>query len=94
MEKTINDFIKKALAEDIGSGDITSLACVTKNSQGTVKLITKEDCQIAGIEIARRIYAFYEKTVKVQSFYKDGDSVKKKQVCFHIIRESAIYLSN
>ncbi|MAQ69853.1 MAG: nicotinate-nucleotide diphosphorylase (carboxylating) [Flavobacteriales bacterium] len=82
MEKTINDFIKKALAEDIGSGDITSLACVTKNSQGTVQLISKEDCQIAGIEMARKIYAFYDKTLKVQSFYKDGDSVKKNKCVF------------
>ena len=57
MEKIINDFIKKALDEDIGSGDITSIACVTKNSQGKVELITKEDCQIAGIEIARKIYS-------------------------------------
>ena len=82
MEKIINDFIKKALDEDIGSGDITSIACVTKNSQGKVELITKEDCQIAGIEIARKIYSFYDTRLKFQSFYKDGDSVRKNKCIF------------
>ena len=82
MEKTINDFIKKALHEDIGSGDITSIACVTQNSQGKVELITKEDCQIAGIEIARKIYSFYDETLKFKSFFKDGDSVKQNTCIF------------
>ena len=84
MKKIINDFIKKALYEDIGSGDITSIACVTKNSQGKVELITKEDCQIAGVEMARKIYSFYDKTLKFQSFYQDGDSVKQNTCIFKL----------
>ena len=84
MKKIINDFIKKALYEDIGSGDITSIACVTKNGQGKVELITKEDCQIAGVEMARKIYSFYDKTLKFQSFYQDGDSVKQNTCIFKL----------
>ena len=82
MDKIINDFIKKALSEDIGSGDITSTACIDKNSTGKVALISKEDCKIAGIEMARKIYSFYDQTMEFESFFKDGDSVKKNNCIF------------
>ena len=82
MDKRIKDFIKKALHEDIGSGDITSIACITKHSQGKVQLIAKEDCKIAGVEMARSIYSFYDKTLNFESFYKDGNDVKKNKCIF------------
>ena len=64
MDKIINDFIKKSLAEDIGRGDITSQACIDKNALGKAELITKENCQIAGIDIAKKIKSFHKNNSK------------------------------
>ena len=84
MNKIIDDFIKRSIEEDIGNGDITSIACVKKNQYGQAKLIAKEDCKIAGIEIAKKIYSFYDNQLKFLTFFQDGSNVKKGDVIFEI----------
>jgi len=84
MNKVIRDFIKRSLLEDIGSGDITSTACIKNNNFGKAQLIAKETCQIAGIKLAKYIYNFYDKKLKFNSFVADGDSVKKNDIIFSI----------
>ena len=44
MNKIMSDFIKKSIEEDIGKGDITSMACIDKTISGKAQLITKEKC--------------------------------------------------
>lgn len=84
MDKIINDFIKKSLAEDIGEGDITSEACIDKNARGKAQLIAKENCQIAGIDIAEKIYYLYDKKLIFTPFKKDGETIKKNDIIFSI----------
>jgi len=84
MNKIIDDFIKRSIEEDIGNGDITSIACVKKNQYGQAKLIAKEDCKIAGIKIAKKIYSFYDNQLKFLTFFQDGSNVKKGDVIFEI----------
>mgnify|MGYP001369590744 CR=1 FL=1 len=84
MDITIDNFIKKALTEDIGSGDITSLACIDKNACGEAKLITKEACKIAGINIAKKIYNNYDGSLLFLPTVKDGQLVKSGEVVFTI----------
>jgi nicotinate-nucleotide pyrophosphorylase (carboxylating) len=55
IQNTINLFIEQALAEDIGNGDITTLATVPKDQTGEAICYVKEDCIIAGIELAKII---------------------------------------
>jgi len=84
MDKIINDFIKKSLAEDIGGGDITSQACIDTDALGKAQLIAKENCQIAGIDIAAEIYSLYDKKLDFKSFKKDGETIKKNDIIFSI----------
>ena len=84
MDKIINDFIKKSLAEDIGGGDITSQACIDTDALGKAQLIAKENCQIAGIDIAAKIYSLYDKKLDFKSFKKDGETIKKNDIIFSI----------
>ena len=39
----IHQFIKNALAEDVGDGDHTSLSTIPNGTQGRAKLIIKEE---------------------------------------------------
>lgn len=55
MQDAINLFIEQALAEDIANGDITTLATVPKDQKGEAICYVKEDCIIAGIELAKMI---------------------------------------
>ncbi len=71
----IDRFIDDALAEDIGAGDLTSLATIKKGQSGTALFYVKEDCTIAGIEMAERICARFDPSLIVSFNIKDGDSV-------------------
>lgn len=53
----IQDAVRRALAEDIGSGDITSNLCVAANSAGTGRMIARESLVLAGVELLPLIFS-------------------------------------
>ena len=75
MQNAINLFIKQALAEDIGNGDITTLATVSMNQKGEAICYVKEDCMIAGIELAGMICKHLDPNLAVNFNVLDGDQV-------------------
>ncbi|AZI27851.1 carboxylating nicotinate-nucleotide diphosphorylase [Pedobacter sp. G11] len=72
----IHQFIKNALAEDVGDGDHTSLSTIPSGTQGRAKLIIKEDGILAGMELAVEIFAVVDASLKVDVLLKDGAAVK------------------
>lgn len=69
--------VKAALAEDIGTGDITTGAIVGKAQKGEAEFIAKEDMIVAGLFIAEKVFKYLDKKAAFTPFYKDGDRVKK-----------------
>ncbi|RZJ79606.1 MAG: carboxylating nicotinate-nucleotide diphosphorylase [Flavobacterium sp.] len=72
----IHQFIKNALAEDVGDGDHTSLSTIPSGTQGRAKLIIKEDGILAGMELAVEIFAVVDASLKVDVLLQDGAAVK------------------
>lgn len=64
-----------ALAEDIGTGDITTLATVPSTAQATGVLLAKDAGVISGIDVARFIFARVDQAIAFEAFVSDGDSV-------------------
>jgi len=75
MQNAINLFIQQALAEDIGNGDITTLATVSMNQKGEAICYVKEDCMMAGIELAGMICKQVDPNLAVNFNVLDGDQV-------------------
>jgi len=75
-------FIKQAFAEDVGNGDHTTLATLTKKQDGKMQLLVKEDAILAGVEAARYIFKRVNPKIKFVEKIKDGASVKKGDVAF------------
>lgn len=73
----IERFINLAIEEDVQSGDHTSLACVPENKTNKAELIAKENGIIAGIAVAKKVFEIIDANLLVDSFYDDGDTVKK-----------------
>jgi nicotinate-nucleotide pyrophosphorylase (carboxylating) len=73
---TIDQFIKNAVAEDLGDGDHTSLSTIPANAQGKAKLLIKEDGIVAGVELALQIFNHIDPRLIVEVFIKDGAPVK------------------
>jgi len=75
-KQIIDQFIKNAIAEDLGDGDHTSLSTIPANAQGKAKLLIKEDGIVAGVELALQIFSHIDPRLEVEVFINDGAAVK------------------
>ena len=82
--KLVNNFIKTALAEDVGDGDHTSLACIPKSNRNKAKLLVKDTCVLAGIDLAKDIFQYVDPTSKIELLMKDGDDAKFGDIAFYV----------
>jgi nicotinate-nucleotide pyrophosphorylase (carboxylating) len=75
-KQIIDQFIKNAVAEDLGVGDHTSLSTIPANAQGKAKLLIKEDGIIAGVELAVEIFNYIDAKLVTEVMITDGSKVK------------------
>lgn len=92
-DKAIKQFIKSALEEDIQDGDHSTLSTIPKNLQQKAKLLVKENCILAGVEMAEMIFKHFDKNLKVEVFIKDGETAKVGDVAFHVTGSARSILS-
>jgi nicotinate-nucleotide pyrophosphorylase (carboxylating) len=67
MEKQIRDIIEAALAEDIGTGDITTQAIVCHKKKGRAQTVAKDDFVIAGIDVFAETFQLLDKRSKLRN---------------------------
>lgn len=72
--------LKEALEEDLGSGDITTLAIVPENLVVEGEFLVKEDGVIAGIDIPGWVFELLDPDVDYRVLKKDGDKVGEGEV--------------
>ena len=84
MEHLIDELIKLAFAEDVGDGDHTTLSCIPDTAMGKSQLIIKEDGVLAGIEMAKRIFHYFDPSLKVTVFINDGAEVKVGDIALKV----------
>ena len=72
--------IDLAFAEDIGDGDHTTLCCIPENAMGKSHLLIKEDGILAGVELAKRVFAKFDPTMQVEVLINDGTPEKKGDI--------------
>jgi nicotinate-nucleotide pyrophosphorylase (carboxylating) len=78
------EFIIAALAEDIGSGDHSTLASIDAKVVGTAKLIVKEAGIIAGIRIAKEVFLHLDKEAVFTAFHSDGEYLEVGTIAFTV----------
>lgn len=79
----IKKAIKQAFIEDIGDGDHSSMACVPVDAKSKAKLLVKDNGVLAGVEIAKMVFAEYG-NFEIKVFIDDGAEVKKGDVAFEV----------
>ena len=85
MENSVlNEFIRRSLAEDVGDGDHSSLACIPWEAQGKAKLLIKEKGVIAGIKVARCTLQTIDKSLICEIFIEDGKTVSPGDIAFYV----------
>jgi nicotinate-nucleotide pyrophosphorylase (carboxylating) len=82
MLDNLDELIKLWFAEDIGDGDHTTLSSIPADAMGKQQLIIKEEGIVAGIEVAKRVFAAFDPELKMTQYLHDGDHVKPGDIAF------------
>jgi nicotinate-nucleotide pyrophosphorylase (carboxylating) len=90
---TIDEIIIKALREDIGEGDHTSLSTIPANAQGKARLLIKEDGVLAGVDVARKVFYHTDDRILMDQYIENGTRVKKGDVAFEVTGNSISLLT-
>ncbi|HEX8386603.1 MAG TPA: nicotinate-nucleotide diphosphorylase (carboxylating), partial [Rubricoccaceae bacterium] len=75
VEADLPALIARALAEDVGTGDVTTEATVGPDVQATGRFLVKEDGVVAGLAVAERVFAAVDPALVVAWTAADGDRV-------------------
>jgi nicotinate-nucleotide pyrophosphorylase (carboxylating) len=71
----LKSMIRAALKEDIGRGDITTIAYIPKDKRAKAALLAKQDCVVCGLDVARLALQALDKNARFRPLVKDGQKV-------------------
>ena len=73
----LDALIDRALAEDVGAGDVTTRATVSPDTPAEAHFLVKEDGVLAGILAADRVFAAVDETLETTWTKTDGDLIAR-----------------
>ena len=92
--EALDKIILEAIREDLGDGDHSTLAVIPDGKKGKARLLAKENGIIAGLELAEIIYGKFSKELQIESYFKDGDQIKKGDIIFEVSGNARDILSS
>ena len=78
MNKDFRQIVDLALAEDLGSGDVSANLLVDETTKASI--ICREQAVICGIEFAQAAFLSLNKNIDIEWKVKDGDLVEPSQL--------------
>jgi nicotinate-nucleotide pyrophosphorylase (carboxylating) len=83
----------RALGEDRGPADITTLACVKPEVQAAARIFAKEPCVLAGMPVAEQVFREQDVTLFLTARAQDGAVLKPGQTVLEIRGSAASILT-
>jgi nicotinate-nucleotide pyrophosphorylase (carboxylating) len=80
----IRRVVQLALAEDVGVGDITTLATVPPDATAKALMLAREPLVAAGLPVAEAVFGELSPAIRTSRTTREGDSVKAGQSLLHI----------
>jgi len=71
--------IRRALEEDIGPGDVTTDSIVPPEAVMRGRIIAKQEGVVAGLDVARQVFAWLDPRVRFQAQAEEGARVDNRQ---------------
>jgi nicotinate-nucleotide pyrophosphorylase (carboxylating) len=91
--KDVTDFIERALAEDIGRGDLTTLVTIPEGTTLKVAMVTRQPLVVCGIRMAAQVFHRVDSSIKVDVLAEDGTAAPAKTVVARIDGDARAVLS-
>jgi nicotinate-nucleotide pyrophosphorylase (carboxylating) len=67
------DVVRRALAEDIGVGDITTQSIIAPKTKASGVFLARRVCVLAGLDVTKAVLLEVDKSIEFEAFKKDGD---------------------
>ncbi|SMC18766.1 nicotinate-nucleotide pyrophosphorylase [carboxylating] [Desulfacinum hydrothermale DSM 13146] len=80
MFLTVDERLRLALQEDVGSGDVTTSATVPEDRVGQARAVLREPCVLSGLEVFERVFNLVDRALEIQSPYRDGNQADAQAV--------------
>lgn len=80
----VQQAVRTALAEDVGTGDATTLALVPAELQSKAVMAARESLTVCGLAFAVEAYRQLDPTVRVTLRAKDGDTLDKGGILLQV----------
>ena len=84
LRAEILDDIRRALVEDVGSGDATTNSIVPTAAKAKVQIVAKQSGVIAGLDIARTVFLQLDEQIAFKPQVDDGSAVSSGQVVVEV----------
>jgi nicotinate-nucleotide pyrophosphorylase (carboxylating) len=80
----LENYFRIYLAEDLGDGDHSSLASIPSDASGKAVLKIKEKGVLAGIEVAKSLFAFVDGKLLMEIQINDGEQIIPGDIAFKL----------
>lgn len=91
--ESYRDLVRRALEEDLGSGDITTNALVSENDRAIGIFLAKSTCVIAGLDVASEAFRQMDPGARASWQFRDGDECPEGAVLGRIEGKARALLS-
>ena len=81
-DQLIDQLLELAFAEDVGDGDHTTLSTIPADAKGKSQLLIKQKGILSGVEVAKKVLAKVDPSLKMEVLIEDGAQVKPGDVAF------------
>ena len=85
--------LRRALEEDIGSGDITASLLLPEESISKAHIIAKGGFVLAGLPFIQEVFRILDPSLSFKTFFRDGDRIKKGDVIAEVWGKTRTILS-
>ena len=87
------DIISMALAEDIGGGDVTTLYFTDANRRCSGRIVAREACIVAGLDVAAEVFRRVDAEIHVQKLSENGAQLLAGDVAMELRGRASSLLS-
>jgi len=89
----IREAASRALGEDRGPADITTLACVKFDTQASARIFAKEACVLAGMAVAEQVFREQDAALVLTEKARDGATLSPGETVLEIGGSAAAILT-
>lgn len=76
----VDELVEKAIAEDVGAGDISTDLLIPREKSARAKIMAKDYGVIAGLQVAEKVFKHLDPNLNWKARCADGDKIKRGEI--------------